>query len=119
MGPRHTRNSTRVRKAHPPKKPRHKSARLKPSKVSAAKGPHASPTRFVREMRDRIPTRDLIEISYTLKLIQSCAQVVGHALIGQNCEIDRDAGRVLRRYIVDGLLDPIRSIDKLLKEAEA
>jgi hypothetical protein len=51
-----------------------------------------------------------------LDFICSCAIVVRRALVEQNCELDEDAARVLRRCISDELAGQIERIDLLLRD---
>jgi hypothetical protein len=109
MGASRPRNSTRARKAHPPKKPRCKPAHRKSSKprMGAAGWPYVSPTQAVRELR---------AIRNKLRLIISSVIVVEHALLHQNVELDGDTARILRIHVGDALQGEIEQIDGLLGE---
>jgi hypothetical protein len=52
-----------------------------------------------------------------LDFICSCAIVVRRALIEQNCELDEDAARVLKRCVSDELAGQIERIDVLLGDS--
>ena len=77
-----------------------------------------SPTQLVRDMRNGMPTTVLHYIRKNLKLIQSAAIVVAHALREQNVELDDDAADVLRRHVSDCLQDQIETIDSLIGGSE-
>lgn len=139
MGPRTRRNSTRAGKARSVNsrpKPR-KPTTPKRSKVHAA-------SETLRDLRERQvdatlkfartaePARtaadtlrreqDLLrpaasalrQIREKLELVCSCAIVVEHALMEQNCELDDDAALVLKRHVGDELDRQIERIDLLL-----
>ena len=68
----------------------------------ARPSPDAAPAGALRKIRDE------------LDFICSCAIVVRRALIEQNCELDEDAARVLKRCVSDELAGQIERIDVLL-----
>ena len=66
-------------------------------------------------MHGRVPmTGALRQIREKLDLVCSCAIVLEHALMEQNCELDEDAARVLKLCIGDELDRQIERIDLLL-----
>jgi hypothetical protein len=66
-------------------------------------------------MQDRVPTTGVLRrVRDDLKVACSCAIVVQHALMQQNCELDSDAARVLKRCVGDELDRQIERIDLLL-----
>jgi hypothetical protein len=73
--------------------------------------------RFAEPARRPSPdtsTSALRKIRDELDFICSCAIVVRRALIEQNCELDEDAARVLKRCVSDELAGQIERIDSLL-----
>jgi hypothetical protein len=132
MGSSRTRNSISVTKARSSKtklKHRHKPTKLRKAADALRAIKHArssrsadplqmSPTQLVRDMRDGMPTTVLHYIRKNLKLIQSAAIVVAHALREQNVELDDDAADVLRRHVSDSLQDQIETIDSLIGGSE-
>jgi hypothetical protein len=131
MGPRHARNSTRARKAHPLKKPRRKPVPAKPPKLrdgltggGALRPPilpriaeqhRSSATEALQELRGVAHEVDLRRIHSKLEGVLSAVIVVQHALMENNCEIDDDAADVLR-ISSDELDRQIEQIEILLGE---
>ena len=74
----------------------------------------ARATEPARPSPDAAPAGTLRKIRNELDFICSCAIVVRRALIEQNCELDEDAARVLKRCVSDELAGQIERIDVLL-----
>lgn len=120
------RNSTRARKAHPPKKPSYEPIPRTTSKLVPGANRHRSKVKRIRGNRagrlrvnpapspEAMAATELFGIRRKLELIQSCTQVVGFALGQQNCELDTDASRILNFHVADALMDQIERIDVLL-----
>lgn len=109
MGPsKRPRDSTRARKAHPPKKPRHKP-------VPPLSKPHRA--RAVTAGREGcvVPAGTLRGMKTCLDRICSVAIVVAHALSEQNALLDADSADVLRWYVSDPLHEQVLLIERLIK----
>ena len=76
----------------------------------------ARATEAARPSPDTTPAGTLRKIRNELDFICSCAIVVRRALVEQNCELDEDAARVLKRCISDELAGQIERIDLLLRD---
>lgn len=70
-----------------------------------------------RPSPDSVRAGTLRRIRDELDFICSCAIVVRRALIEQNCELDEDAARVLKRCVSDELAGQIERIDVLLGDS--
>ena len=104
MGPSRPRNSTRARKAHPPKKPRRKSGPPTPSQPRAASGP-ARP--------DGVLASALRDIHRKLEIAGAVAYICAGHLIEAGGE-EHDVGLVLRRCVGDEIDRQMEEIDRLL-----
>ena len=137
MGPStRPRNDTRVRKTHPPKKPPRKPAAQSPERAKrkeralregikgflaadqiARDAVHHLPEPTLkppRTRRDGVPADELHEIRRRLKLVQSCALVVGAALKDQNVGLDSEAADILGTHVTDALHIQLMKLDRLL-----
>ena len=76
--------------------------------------PQVSPTQVLREIRDGVPADELHEIRRRLKLVQSCALVVGAALKDQNVGLDSEAADILGTHVTDALHIQLMKLDRLL-----
>lgn len=128
--------STRAVKTRSVPKPPPKPVKQKPSRTSAATdallearerradailklAKAATPARPTADtswkMREHVPMADALrQMRDKLDLVCSCAIVVEHALMEQNCELDGDAARVLKRCVGDELDRQIERINHLL-----
>ena len=108
-----TAKDTRARRA-PARAPKARRKPAQPSEVRQERERRADAvlklarsTEPARPSPDAAPAGTLRKIRNELDFICSCAIVVRRALIEQNCELDEDAARVLKRCVSDELAGQI------------
>jgi len=103
---------TRPRPAPQPSEPRPERERRADAVLKLARI-----TEPARPSPDTARAGTLRKIRNELDFICSCAIVVRRALVEQNCELDEDAARVLKRCVSDELAGQIELIDVLLEDS--